>query len=225
MYKFLLLLILPILLFSGNVVYSLQIATFSKLDKAQSFKNRHIKELKKMFLYKTDSGYWTVRYGQKNRKSEIQKLKENTKNSLLRKAVIVPTSLKKLSQKKRASKRKLQKKKKVRKKEVEIFQDYEQSSNNEIDTFTFNIKVGARIYIIQFGDFPFSRTANSIFNKKPTLSQLNTVILSSGNKVLFYSKLKNLDKSSAELESTILPILNKGRKDDNIRVKAFKLKY
>jgi len=216
MYKLIILLLLPIFLLGGNIVYSLQIATFSKLEKAQSFKNINIKKLKKIFLYKTDSGYWTVRYGQESRKSDIQSLKESSKIRLLKRGIIVPTAVKKL-------KKRLKRKKQIKK--IAKIMDIDYQDNNKIDTFTFNIKVGSRIYVMQFGDFPFSNKANSIFNKKPTSSQLNTVILSSGNKVLFSAKLKRLNKSLSEIEKVILPILNKGRKDDNIRVKAFKLKY
>lgn len=214
MYKLIILFILPIFLLSEKVVYSLQIATFSKLAKAKSFKKRHIKQLKKIFIYKTDSGYFTIRYGQTSLKSEIQKVKKYSKTRLLQKAVVVPTSVKKLGRKK------------SRKKDFQKISEVVNFNNDsEIDTFTFNIKVGSRIYIIQFGDAPFSRKANFIFNKKPTSSQLNTITLSSGNKILFSAKLKSLNQSTSNIEKVILPILNKGRKDDNIRVKAFKLKY
>jgi len=221
------LLILPIFLLSKNIVYSLQIATFTEYNKADKYKKQFSNRLTGLFLYKTDSGYWTVRYGKEKSRKDILSVKKILKDKILQKAIPVPTSLSKLDigiQKNTVVN--IVKIPKVFTQKNNFFSTKIISLKNEyrkIDTYTFNLKVEARIYVVQFSEFPYSKRADKIFDSKPKSSNINSVILSN-EMVIFSIKLNDIETSSAEIEKVLLPILNRGRRNSNIRVKAYRLK-
>jgi len=252
MYKLIILSIFPILLFSQNIVYSLQVATFSDYEKARKYQRKVSRTVNNLFLYKTDSGYWTVRYGKENRRKDIVNLKKRSKSKLLKNSIPVPTSLKKIR-----NIQIIRTKKMLSEKDLLFNKDYQKMVNSQnieikteniskiiknvdgsffvkniseiqkeykkIDTYTFNLKIGERIYIVQFGKYPYSKKANMIFNAKPKNSDINSVTLSN-SVILFSVKLNRFKKSPAEIEKILLPILNSGRRNRNIRVKAYRLK-
>ena len=223
-------LISPVFLYSSNIVYSLQIATFNEYNKANLYNIEISKKLKNTFLYKTDNGYWTVRYGQENSRKKIKAIKQSLNLKVLQKSVSVPTSLSKLELKTRPkvetpSITQIQTDKNIESKDS-FFTEKIGTLNEEykkIDTYTFNLKIGSRIYIVQFSDNPYNKMANMIFNLKPKSSDINSVTLSN-KMVVFNIKLNNIDKSFEDIEKTILPILNSGRRNKNIRIKAYRLK-
>jgi len=95
-------------------------------------------------------------------------------------------------------------------------------NSEEIDTYTFIIQIHVRIYLLQFGQAPFSELANNIFEQKPQRDDLNTLKLSNSSEV-FKINLDNKELKKSDY-SILLPILNESRTNPNIRVKLYKYK-
>jgi hypothetical protein len=218
--------LLSIQLYSATL-YSLQIATFRENSRAVEELTRLSKSIDELFLYQTDRGYWTIRYGKESSRNEAKALRGI--DETLKYGVVVPSDSSKLfnNQKKVVEKR-------VKEPEVldqkeaipPLFNRYISQFDNlniKIDTYTFRIMVRKRVYVIQFLDNLESETADAIFNKRLNKSDINRVLLSN-NLVEISFGLGNIEKNGDEIESIILPILNKSRKSQHIRVKAYRVK-
>ncbi len=254
--KFSLLLALSLSL-KGEIYYSLQLATFLDKQRARLELQRLSKNIDGLFLYRTDSGYWTIRVEKKQNRDEVAKFRKNSDISIIRRGLIVPSDSKKIGNsqkienigdtkkieetrenKKRDENIAVSKKppsislekreipeieprqiqpKQVEKKDREIYK-YE-----PIDTYTFRIRVGNRIYVIQFSDNPDSEMAKTVFDEKPRRSNLNLLIVSNSS-VQIPIHLGDLTPYQGKIERAIIPILDKARRDNHIRVKAYRIK-
>jgi hypothetical protein len=228
--------LLTIYVFSNSqIVYSIQVATFKNKEKANSFIKKH-SELN-YFKYRTDSGFWTIRIGKKKTKKETnllfkQLIKKYPNNLLISNGIIVPSSKKKILQKiikKKKNNNFAENLPKSAKSIIKItiptlpvIEEIVPTNIEEIDTYTFIIQIHIRIYVIQFGQAPFSELANNIFEKKPQRDDLNTLQLSNSSEV-FKINLDNKELKKSDY-SILLPILNESRTNPNIRVKLYKYK-
>ena len=228
--------LLTIYVFSNSkIVYSIQVATFKNKEKANSFIKKH-SELK-YFAYRTDSGFWTIRIGKKKTKKEAnifltQLTKKYPKNKLIANGIIVPSSKKKILKKtfkKRKNNNFAKKLPKLSKSIIKITlptlpvtEEIIALNNEAINTYTFIIQIHVRIYVLQFGQAPFSKLANNIFEQKPQRDDLNTLKLSNSSEV-FKINLDNKELKKSDY-SILLPILNESRTNPNIRVKLYKYK-
>lgn len=223
MYKLIFIIIFSNSLFSGNISYSLQIATFKDFNKASAYKKRISNKLD-TFLYKTDSGYWTVRFGQEKSKNKAYKLKNKFNFKCLKKAIAVPTSLLKIIKRVKKPKVKKCKKKLITNMQKNFFEKTMISLKEDrpkISTYTFQIVLHSRIYMIQFTNSKFSKRADEIFNEKP--NKLSDVVILSNDMIHLYVDIQNVKQSAEEIEKIILPILNKSRKSKTMRVKAYRI--
>jgi hypothetical protein len=225
--------LLTIYVFSNSkIVYSIQVATFKNKEKANSFIKKH-SELK-YFVYRTDSGFWTIRIGKKKTKKEAnifltQLTKKYPKNLLIANGIIVPSSKKKIPHRNKQRNNFAENLPKSAKSIIKItipalpvVEEVIPVNSEEIDTYTFIIQIHIRIYVIQFGQAPFSELANNIFEKKPQRDDLNTLKLSNSSEV-FKINLDNKELKKSDY-SILLPILNESRTNPNIRVKLYKYK-
>ncbi|GEM_PF-2369135 len=280
----------------ANVIYSIQLGTFNSRESAVVGKNSLSRETKEnLYVYKTDRGLWTVRYGIGENKNTVEQLRQKSKFDIIRRGRIVPTDETKLEgylQKEQTDKKiesTLQNKKDSLQEnknkdndsdEIEVplkkvpqtenkninnkinekkdlyndgalltpqitssqnkskntknlsndKRDYFQNkiselkdSYKQIDSYTFRLKVGARVYVIQFTDNPNDEMANRLLNQKPTNQTLNTVSLSNGV-VDILVQLSDIEDSQKEIENGIIAVLNESRKNQNIRIKAYRIK-
>jgi len=94
--KVLLLSLLFISVAYGKLLYSVQLATFmSREDALVGLKRLQI-EPKKLFLYRTDKGYWTVRTKLSNRYEDLKDVIKLSKSKYIRRGIVVATSSKKI---------------------------------------------------------------------------------------------------------------------------------
>ncbi len=96
-------------------------------------------------------------------------------------------------------------------------------SYRQIDSYTFRLKVGARVYVIQFTDNPNDELANRLLNQKPTNANLNTVSLSNGI-IDILVQLSDIEQSQNDIEKGVIAVLNESRKNPKIRIKAYRIK-
>jgi len=96
-------------------------------------------------------------------------------------------------------------------------------SYKQIDSYTFRLKVGARVYVIQFTDNPNDEMATRLLNQRPSNTNLNTVSLSNGI-VDIVVKLSDIEQSQSEIEKGVIAVLNESRKNPKIRIKAYRIK-
>ncbi len=81
----------------ANVIYSIQLGTFNSRESAVVGKNSLSRETKEnLYVYKTDRGLWTVRYGIGENKNAVEQLRQKSKFDIIRRGCIVPTNETKL---------------------------------------------------------------------------------------------------------------------------------
>jgi hypothetical protein len=219
----------------SELFFSIQLATFQEKEKAELQKDIFNEKEIDVFLYKTDRGYFTLRKGKFKSREEAETFKKNSLEPIIKKGFIVPTSSEKLEQKET----KIEKPKiSEEPKEIKVVPEKKDEPNLEfflnrieelegsykrIDSFTFRLKIEKRVYVIQFSNNPKDEMATKIFNEKPTSKNIDSITLSNDLIHIFF-ELGEIEKSREEIERTLLPILNGSRKNENIRVKAYRLK-
>lgn len=225
MRKFLLLFTIILLLgLKSSVVYSIQLATFVDKDRAISELENLSKEISNLFMYRTDRGYWTIRVQQENNREIVERYRESSTIEAIKRGVVVPSDISKISSYKKSNQELKEEKKDY--KISPFFEkkiDEQKSVYKKIDTYTFRLRVGQRIYVVQFSENPDSQMAQTLFEEKPKEIDLNVLIVSN-SMVQIPINLGELDASQDEVEDAIIPILDKGRRSKNIRVKAYRVR-
>jgi hypothetical protein len=215
----LLLLFLSSSLYSQSL-YSLQLVTFKDFEKASKYQKNFANKIPDLFIYKTDRGYWTIRYKIESDRDRLLKIKRESNLKEIRNSLLVPTSIEKVGKidKNREEEREKPKRDILKSKISEIKETY-----HKIDTFTFNLKVDERIYVIQFTKYPYSRMADIVFNERPSQTNLNSLTISN-NLVTIPISYGELELSSIDIEKEIPHILNVSRKNRDVRVKVFRVR-
>jgi hypothetical protein len=204
-------LILPFFLYAGGT-YSLQIGTFFKKDSAEKFLERNQKRVRdrKLFLYKTDSGFWTVRYLISNNYGEV--LRE--KKSLSIKSVIVPTDIKKVKMKKKEEASKTIKV--DSKKEKAMILEMQKFNSDIVDSYTVFIQIRDMLYTVQYvkNYNPLSEKflQNTTINKK-FLNSLT--LIKDSSKIVVQLEEQNLER----FKERILGIVEQNKKVENLRIR------
>ena len=73
--------------------YSLQLATFTSKENAiDGYKRLKFKEKDSVFLYKTDRGYWTLRYYLSESYSHLKKYKNRSKEKIIKNSLVAVTT-------------------------------------------------------------------------------------------------------------------------------------
>jgi hypothetical protein len=209
--KKLVILILPFFLYAGGT-YSLQIGTFFKKDSAEKFLERNQKRVRdrKLFLYKTDSGFWTVRYLISNNYGEV--LRE--KKSLSIKSVIVPTDIKKVKMRKKEETPKTIKV--DSKKEKAMILEMQKFNSDIVDSYTVFIQIRDMLYTVQYvkNYNPLSEKflQNTTINKK-FLNSLT--LIKDSSKIVVQLEEQNLER----FKERILGIVEQNKKVENLRIR------
>jgi len=218
-----------LVILKAEIVYSIQLATFLDKKRAVSSLKNLSKKLDGLFIYKTDSGYWTIRIKKESIREKAKIFRDSSNLKIINKGVVVPSDVSKIDnyQKKKRFKQKVEIKDIRRELPITSFLqnpiEEQKRVQKNIDTYTFHLRVGQRIYVIQFSDNPDSEMANRIFNEKPKVNNLN-ILIASNSSVRIPLNLGNLDIPQDKLKDIIIPILDKGRRSKNIRIKAYRVK-
>ena len=211
---------------SGKVLYSIQLATFVDKARASAELRNLEKKINHLFLYKTDRGYWTIRTEKKKRRDEVAKIQKNSKLKLVKKGIIVPSDIRKIELVKKKAPPPIsqtEEKQKVSPHNNPSQKNKNKDSYEPIDTYTFCLRVGTRIYVVQFSDNPDSHIAKTIFNTKPKKENLNVLIVSNSS-IQIPITLGEFNSYQNQIEEALIPILDKARRDDHIRIKAYRIK-
>jgi hypothetical protein len=238
-----LLYLFPILLY-GELLYSIQLATFMSREDALNGIPPLQVEREKLFLYRTDRGYWTVRTELSKSYNDLKKSLPLSKNRYIRRGIVVATSSKKVEWlEKKSSEERV--KSTVLSSLNEILQSSEESEkvdkptpnreevfvsrmrdlqkrDSKIESFTFYIKTKHIFYVVQFGEYPFSESANQVYNEKPRIKQDSSITVSNGNGTMIIRF--NTLEDSEKVEESIKRVINISRRTENIRIKAYRIK-
>jgi hypothetical protein len=197
---------LLMILFSGILMseYSIQVGTFSKFEEAEKYLSKFNKDF---FVYQTDSGYWTVRFGIETSRAILEQMRKKAIFKEVQNGVIVPTDVSKVNFRNSLTN--------------SIFSRIERTYN-QIDTITFHIKIEDKIYKIQITEYPYSEMANLIFDEKIKISDLNSIIISN-NIIHLYISYKELDISQNQIKKYLSEIMELSKKNREIRTKIYQL--